>query len=246
MVELQKINPIWSDRGCIVVATGPSLTPEVVQKVRFARWLNGWNVVLVQDAYKVLPYADLVYGSNPSWWRIHQHCEGFKGEKWSSHEAPNNGHVQHLNDKTEAAQKWGVNLIKGKDGIGFSFDPEVIHYGSNSGFQAINLALLFGARKIVLVGFDMRHVNGKAHFFGNHPKELHQNTDEHYRAYVKHFDRAAKKLPSHISIVNATPGSALTCFPAVDLEDTIGRRAEICRQDDRVHSDGSQSHAATG
>lgn len=245
MVALQKISPIWSDRGCIVAAPGPSLTPDVVKRVRFARWLDGWRLIVVQDAYKALPYADILYGCNPSWWRVHQHCKGFDGEKWSSHEAAT-AQAGNVNDKTDVAQKFGVKLIRGKDGPGFSFDPEVIHYGSNSGFQALNIALLFGSPKIVLVGFDMRCVGGKSHFFGDHPKELHQNSDEHYRAYVKHFERAAKRLPARISILNATPNSALNCFPMVDLEIAIAGRAEVSRQDDRMHCDRTEPYAAAG
>lgn len=214
MVQLQRISPVW-DAPCIVAATGPSLTEGVVRLVRYLRIASKWRVMAVQDAYKAMPWADAMYGSCPSWWRLHKDCAGFNGKKWASHEIG----PAHLNDNSEAADKWNVSLVAGQDGSGFSFEQDHIHYGSNSGFQAINLALLLGCKRIVLVGFDMRLVSGRSHFFGDHPQPLHQNKDEHYRAYIKHYDRAAKKLPSDVSIINATPGSALQCFPMMSFED---------------------------
>jgi hypothetical protein len=217
---LQKISPSWAGNGCIVAAPGPSLSPQVAKRVRFARWLEGWKVIVVNDAYKLIPYADILYAADNRWWELHQKCEGFFGQLWACHEQ--SPHEQHTNDKRELAARLGLNLVRGRDGDEFSFDPEFIRYGSNSGFQAINLALLFGCKRIVLVGFDMRRVDGKAHFFGNHPAPLRDTEERGYAGFVRHFERAAKKLPPDISIVNATPWSALRCFPMATLEEAIG------------------------
>lgn len=232
-------NKDWGREGCIVAAPGPSLTPNVIHRVRMARWIGKWNVLAVQDAYRVMPWADAMYGCNPSWWRLHKHCEGFRGEKWSSHEVSRD----LFNDKAEIAKLYGVQLVAGKSADGFSLEPDVIHYGSNSGFQAINLALIWGAKYVVLVGFDMRFVGGKSHFFGDHPAALHQNTDGHYRNYIPHFETAAKRLPSDIVIVNATPGSALTCFPTMDLECALA--PDVARLNGSLHWHGAESHAST-
>jgi hypothetical protein len=233
VVDLQRINPDWTGEPCIVAAPGPSLTAEVAHCVRMARMFDRWRAVAVQDAYKLMPWADALYGSCPGWWRVHGDCRKFEGEMWSTHEdsAPN---AQHLNDKGEFA-RLRLNLVRGTSAGGFSFDPGLIHYGSNSGFQAINLALLKGCTRIVLVGFDMRLVAGQSHFFGDHPKPLHQNRDQDYRNFVRHFDRAAKKLPPHVSIVNATPGSALTSFLMMSLDDAL--RSEVSRPNDRLSCD---------
>jgi hypothetical protein len=199
------IEPRW-DR-CIVAATGPSLTEEVAAMCA----ASGWPIIAVNDAYRVLPAADVLYACDAKWWRVHRGVRTFKGEKWSSHDAENN-------DKTEVAQRHGLRLIEGHDSEGFSFDPGVIHYGSNSGFQAINLAILFGARRIVLVGFDMSY-NGKSHFFGDHPRGL--TRQERYEIFIPQFERAAARLPESIEIINCTPESALHCFPMMDLADAL-------------------------
>lgn len=197
----------WSE--CVVAATGPSLTPEVAETVR------GRRVIAVNDAYRLLPFADVLYACDAAWWDVHAGCPGFAGEKWSCH-----GTDKH-NNKRAAAEKYGLRLVQGHTREGFCLDGAV-HYGSNSGFQAINLALLFGCTRILLVGFDMR-VNGKRHFFGSHPEPLNNNVS--YTTFVPFFERAAKTLPAGIEILNCTPNSALTCFPLVDIHDAIAAPA---------------------
>lgn len=112
-----------------------------------------------------------------------------------------------------------MKLVEGRDGKGFSFDPGVIHYGSNGGFQAVNLALLMGATRIVLVGFNMQPVDGKGHFFGSHGPGLRNTTN--YSNFIRAFEVAAASLPQGIEILNATPASALTCFPGIDLDQAL-------------------------
>lgn len=194
-----------------MAATGPSLTQEVASAVR------GQRLIAVNDAWRLLPFADALYACDATWWDVHNGCPDFKGEKWSSHGVP--GRIRH-NDKTAQTKRYGLNLVEGADGKTFCFDPPGrIHYGSNSGFQAVNLALLWGAVRVILVGFDMQSSGGKNHFFGAHPRGL-RNTSN-YSSFIRAFETAAKKLPPHIEILNATPGSALRCFPMVSLHDAL-------------------------
>lgn len=120
-----------------------------------------------------------------------------------------------LDDKRAAAQNYGLNLVGAVSNPGFSFGGDQIHYGMNSGFQAVNLALLLGANPLVLIGFDMR-VTDKRHFFGDHPPGL-RNTSK-YVNFINCFRQAAKRLPEAVEILNATPNSALDCFPKVSLD----------------------------
>jgi hypothetical protein len=170
---------------------------------------SGLPTIAVSDAYKLLPFADLIYSCDARWWSHHNGCPDFPGEKWSSH--GNKGQ----NDKIATAEKFGLNLVAGEDGERFSFDPDVIRYGGNSGFQAVNLALLFGATRLILIGFDMHG----SHFFGKHPAPL-RNTNS-FDNFIYCFTRAAKHLPAHVEILNATPKSALRCFKKANLDDVI-------------------------
>jgi hypothetical protein len=215
---LESVRPRW--QSCIVAAPGPSLFP-----------VHEHPIIVVQDAWKMLPWADVLYGCEPTWWNVHRGTE-FQGEKWSTHDTD-------TNDKTEAHEKWGVRCVRGVHANTFSFSPELIHYGNNSGFQAVNLALLFGCVHIILIGFDMRVVGGLKHFFGDHPKGLSNAAP--YDVFAKTFAVAAKELEG-VRIVNATPNSGLTCFPMMSFDEAIddrnlylearsgleGRRRDVC------------------
>lgn len=199
-----------------MAATGPSLTREVAEACK------GQRVIAVSDAYRLLPFADALYSCDARWWDAHNGVPGFKGEKWSCHGSDT------YNNKIPTAEKYGLKLVAGESGEGFSFEPSLIHYGSNSGFQAINLALQFGCKRVVLVGFDMRIVPTKEgesaakamrHFFGDHPSGLSNCAD--YGKFIPAFKEAARKLPEGIEIINCTPGSALTCFKMAALADAL-------------------------
>lgn len=211
-MQLQRINADWHE-PVIVAASGPSLTKEVAWTCRKARWMNGWRIVAVNDAYKMFPALDILYACDAKWWKHHDGAKDCDAEKWSSH----SNAIASNDDKREIARLYGVKTIIGQHKDTFSTDPGVIHYGSNSGFQAINVAVLKGATKIALVGFDMRRVDGRAHYFGEHPEGLIRCTD--YAQFVPAFRRAARTAP--VPIVNCTPGSALDCFPMADLGEVL-------------------------
>jgi hypothetical protein len=204
-----KVTGRWEGKTVVVAATGPSLTPEV------AAMCADVPVLAVNDAYRLFPNAEILFACDAGWWSVHEGCPEFKGEKWSSH-----GSKDH-NDKTAAAAAYGLKLISGASGDGFTTEPP-IHYGNNSGFQAVNLAILFGAARIVLVGFDMQAA-GKAHFFGDHPKPL--RNPGAFKSFISAFAKAAKQMPAGVEIINATPDSALTCFPRKALDDALSNPA---------------------
>jgi hypothetical protein len=168
-----------------------------------------------------MPWAPILYGCDSKWWKFHRGVPGYAGEKWTAH-SPHNG-----NDKQNIAGPYNLNLVAGKPGASFSVDPGYLCYGgdgsaktgSNSGFQAAGLAILFGAARVVLVGFDMRHHGGLHHFFGNHPTSLHNPSN--YSRFIGSFTRASEKMPPGVTIINATPGSALTCFPMMPLGEAL-------------------------
>lgn len=205
---LEVVRPILRGGACIVAATGPSLTPEVAAISQ----ASGFKIIAVNDAYTLIPYADFLYACDGPWWDVHQGCPNFAGEKWSSHQ-------KQANEKLVHAKRYGLKLVAGKHEKGFSKNPEFIHYGSNSGFQAINLAILFGAVHIILVGFNMQSVSGRAHFFGDHKGRLNKSVN--YTRFIGSFNVASTMMPKGVKIVNATPKTALKCFPILDLERAI-------------------------
>lgn len=207
--RLETVPRRWPGETVVVAAPGPSLSREVCDRCR------AYRAIAVQDAWRLMPWADVLYGCDSKWWRHHNGAPDFAGERWASHGTTSN-------DNAELAGAYGLHLVAGRSGATFSTDPRILHYGFSSGFQAVNLAILFGATRIVLIGFDMRIVDGRAHYFGDHPPPLLRRTN--YGAFAARFVEAAKRLPPGVEIVNATPGSALTCFPMVPLDEVLAGR----------------------
>lgn len=97
----------------------------------------------------------------------------------------------------------------------------VIGWGGNGGFQAINLAVQFGVRKIILVGFDMR-VDKGVHWHGKHGYGMNNPTTGNVARWRVVADKAAPALAAlGVEVVNVSPVSALTAYPKMTLEEAL-------------------------
>ena len=201
------------DGPVIVAAPGPSLDSKTAELCR------GTPCVVVNDAFKLMPFADALYACDEDWW-FNRRPE-FDGEKWSSH----NDGTKPRNDKRRVNKFFSVSVVRGQQAKGFSLDPSVIHYGGNSGFQAVNIAILWGGNPVIMVGFDMRG----SHFFGEHKYPLRQKKS--FYGWITAFREASEMLPSDIRIINATPGSDLKCFPIMTLAEALSESRTARPQD---------------
>jgi hypothetical protein len=95
--------------------------------------------------------------------------------------------------------------------------------GGNSGFQAVNLAVQFGARQIILVGFDMQ--GDATHWYGRNQWHGANNPTRHnFEKWVNAFRRAAPQFRKlGVDIVNTSMASAIDVFPKMPLPDAIDR-----------------------
>lgn len=192
----------WNAKTAALLASGPSLNQGDVDYLR-----HRCHVMAVNDCYRIAPWADALYAADEEWWHLHKGAEGFAGEKWTQSSA--------------AATRYDLRHIEGVDRPGLSLDPHRIHFGLNSGFQALNLAVLLGAYRILLLGYDMRlAASGKRHWFGDHPGAMNKDSD--YRAFAARFDAILPQLDAvGVEVINCTPGTALRCFPQAELRTVI-------------------------
>lgn len=181
----------------VCVASGPSLTPEDVEYCK-----GKAKVYVVNDCYKLAPWADVLYACDKEWWDHHGGVPDFKGQKWTL--------------TKESANKYNLNWINCIYGRNWSNDPNFIVSGGNSGFQCLNLAVLHGATEVILLGYDMGHT-GKKHWFGEHPKALQRGSN--YTGWVKHFIRASSEIP--VPVVNCSRETAIPCFPRKQLREVL-------------------------
>ena len=94
---------------------------------------------------------------------------------------------------------------------------EMTAYG-NSGAACISLAAVGGASKIILLGFDCQKTDGKAHWHGDHPKQL--GNAKMIEKWQGRFKNLADDL-KHIKIINASRITALDMFEKMDLKDAL-------------------------
>lgn len=192
-----------------VIASGPSCT------VEDARALCGAvETIAVNDCYRLAP-ADHLYACDYRWWSHHiaDVMRDFEGQLWTQTEA-------WVTDKNQPVDPsdWGIKPLKSLDRPGLSRTQGEIHRGQNSGYQAVNLAYLLGAKRIILLGFDMKLSGNQRHWFGDHPHPMNANSP--YGAFMRNFS-SIKPEDYGVEIINCTRDTALDCFPCVELETAL-------------------------
>lgn len=118
----------------------------------------------------------------------------------------------------EAARIYGLNYIRGEVGGGVSKEANSIMMGGNSGYQALGLALHFGAAVVILLGYDMQLTGGRAHWHANHA-EIGNPREDRMRDWRRRFEELSHQ--TKVPIFNASRETALKCFPRVDLALTL-------------------------
>lgn len=103
---------------------------------------------------------------------------------------------------------------------GLSREPGFINFGQNSGYQAINLAYHLGARRMILVGFDMKAAGGQQHWFGEHPRHIAQRIN--FGNLIAKFGPLAADLKAlGVEVINCSMGSALPYFTKRPLAEVV-------------------------
>lgn len=159
----------------------------------------------------------MVYGCDAAWWKYRRGLPEYQGTKvtWAG-----NG----LNEFPDI-QKVEI----GKNGTGgytdrmlFDRPGEEIGGGGNSGFQALNLAVQFGARRVLLVGYDMTDRSG-VHWYGRNRWPMSNNPNEsNFRRWLAAFEGAKPLLDARgVEVVNTSSISAMKTFRRRSIEDAL-------------------------
>lgn len=189
----------------VCIAGGPSLTAAQVAHCR-----GRADVLVVNDGYRLAPWAKWLYACDYQWWNHHvaRVRREFRGQCWTRDQ--------------DAARAFDLYYIESRDGAGLCRDPFAIYEGLNSGYQAINLAYHFGARRIVLLGYDMG-ATGNTHWFGEHPTDISSCAGARsFDLFLARFPALAADLEAAgVDVVNCTPRTALTAFRRAELVDVL-------------------------
>ena len=195
----------WPGSTVVCIASGPSLSDEQLQVIEHEHASGRWKVIAVNDNYSRAPWADVVYAGDCQWWNVH-HANVKK-------QAPG---TELWTCDNVAAARYRINRVRGANRPGLG--SWQIHTGGNSGYQAINLAYLWGASRILLVGYDMQPTGGQAHWFGQHAAPLVQK--QLFTEWCHRYQALAEDLQKKgVEVINCTRQSALIWFPRASIED---------------------------
>jgi hypothetical protein len=211
--------PDWSGQTAVIVGTGPSAVP--IEQGPF-------RAVVIKSSWRLAPWADVLYGIDKGWWIANHGAPHFKGLKVSP--SPTVCKVFGLRQVT---LKPRAEILLGTTGvIGCGLKTG----GGFSGFQAINLAVQFGAKRIVLVGFDMSLSNG-AHWNSDQRGVAKPDADR-VKSWRIALDRCAPQFKSlGVEVINTAEHSALTAFPKMALEQALKGDHGSQGQDHAVQSE---------
>lgn len=184
----------------VCIAGGPSLTAEDVEYCR-----GKAKVIAINDAYKLAPWADVLYACDKRWWDWHRGVTSFTGLKYALQ---------------RPALKWpGVQVLQNTGIHGLELKPNGVRNGKNSGYQAINVAVHLGAKRIVLLGYDMQiKLGGPSHWFGDHPLGGQPPVGS-FRGMFAGLVKPLGELG--IEVINCSRETALECFPVKALEQVL-------------------------
>jgi hypothetical protein len=224
---------IWQGGDVWIIGGGPSIPKqfevpeEVFQSVMkgnsppsvyspYMSYLHDKHVIGVNAAYLLGNWIDIVFFGDKSFFLAHEkRLKDFPGIKVSCQEYINNN-------------GWCKFVAKDPSHrVGISPNPKMVSWNNNSGAAAISLAVHTGAKRIILLGFDMTLDSGKQHWHSLYPNSAN-NQDERRRIntpFARHLlgfpAIAADADRMGVEILNANPNSAIACFKKVTVKELM-------------------------
>lgn len=221
--------PVWRGETVVILAGGPSLTEQDVQVVAAAHANMAVKCIAVNDTYLLADWADVHYAADLRWHAWHwagiaKPAIGLTAEQVRRKWATFAGQKCSIENGANVVEDEAVHVLRNahstSHGYGLSADPRALVTGRNSGFQALNLAVLAGARRIVLLGFDGKPAaDGRSHWFGDHPEPMLNVVYAYFRQAMSaaENDLAA----AGVEVLNASPNSAIDSFKRVSIRGVL-------------------------
>lgn len=199
MTGYHTVYPAWRGETVYLIGCGPSVRPADVDRLR------GRRVIAINDSVFLAPWADVCYACDARWWQTRApKLTGYRGFRVTLADVPETLRLRNTGE------------------TGLETEPNGLRTGKNSGYQAINLAYHLGASRIVLLGYDMRVVGGALHWSARPELQTAAGFSRTLAAMLPMFDTLVEPLrAAGVEVLNATPGSALRCWPMVWLEDVM-------------------------
>jgi hypothetical protein len=206
-VQKWKIPRIWNNETVFIFGGGPTL-PGTIKGYSFV----DHNVLGVNSAFLLNDVDVLYFGDAKFYWWNREAIQKFTGLKITSNQGVHHGH-------RSVEGEFGIKLVGIGKYKGLESRHDRIAWNRSSGAAAINVAIHLGAKQIVLLGFDMRRVDGQKNWLSHKEEITNQNP---YDYMLEGFRQIARVLgPTGVQIINATPKSKIRFFQRMKLEDVF-------------------------
>jgi len=194
----------WEGADAFLIGGGPSL-----KNFDFSL-LEGKNVIGCNDAYHLGPtiVSICVFGDQ-KWWQRN---------KWKLETFPNR---IVTNSPSLLAYRLPTNFRKMiRLHTGFSHGGDALAWNYSTGALAINLAVILGAKRIFLLGYDLGVKGAEHHWHDHNPEPIKESV---FTRFIGGFQTVKQALPKEIEVFNVTDGSSnLKIFPTMDFTKFIG------------------------
>ena len=190
----------FAGKTVVIAGQGPSLVPAQLTYLQ-----EHLTTIALKDTYIHAPNASIVYACDRIWW----------ADRWKTDQALRDHRGIRLcldwqRMDTGIPDLWWLKSAGAK---GLAATPGYVKHSNNTGQQAVDLAVGMGAKRILLLGYTMKQVNGRSHFH-----DRHQNIDNAILdTYRGNMTIAAKQLAVLGVSVYTVGETALKCFPNIDF-----------------------------
>ena len=197
--------PDWAGADAYIIGGGPSLAGFDFSQLR------NRHTIGINDAFRLgVSVCKICFFSDEEWFsRSEQALLMYRGRVVSHCD-----HASVLNaDRVDTMPRVMDRLNEDHSGLAFC---------GSSGPGAVNLALLLGAKRVMLLGFDCtKSRTGETHW---HHHNVEPPANDIYPKFIAGWREVAKSLPERFpgrEIINLNPNSAIDCFPKHDPKDFL-------------------------
>lgn len=211
---------IWAGQTVYVIGGGPSILKTDLSPI------HDKPVLGINNAFMLGHWVDVTFFGDIAWWHLNfaELCRH-----------PNLIVTCNATDIFKAMTRVKQVRKNNRNGLSWKGKNEVC-WNNSSGAAGINLAILFGATKIVLLGFDMKRDEENGLHQGHNWHDKHDRKKAGpplptiYRdRFLPAMDTLKKGIQEmndsgghrKVIVVNATPDTVMDTFPKVALEDVV-------------------------
>lgn len=227
------IPKIWQDGTAWIIGGGTSILDEfgipldLARKViqgelplseysKYLEPIHGKHTIGVNHAFLIGNWIDVFYFSDTAMWdndKLTEQMMDYRGLRITN----NAVYTDEMYDQT------GLKYVKRseKKPYGLSKEKDAVCFNNNTGLSAIDLAYHFGAKRIILLGFDMTIGTLNSHIHGINTR-LSRGEDP-TRSFKRHMLSVGNiwkdAQDNGIEILNASQISKIPVFPKVRAKD---------------------------